>query len=147
MHKFFLIEGTDFRGFPGGGQTQQAMNVLRMFPDRVALVGISTDDTPVGRWVKKRFYGVETDYFSVSRVSVDYNKPFIPRRLNIFLNLKRFRGRIQSIGLDHMLTQAPEVILATRNWNWPHICYWAPGVGHPLRRSRYRWGRYVGRCI
>jgi glycosyltransferase involved in cell wall biosynthesis len=143
MKKFILIEGTDFSGFPGGGQSQQAMNVLRMFLDRVVLVGISTDETPVGRWVKKKFCGMNIDFFSVSRESVAYKKPFIPRRMKFFLNLQRYRFRIMSIGLNHMLTQAPEVILATSNWNLPHICYWAPGVSNPLRKSRYLLGRML----
>lgn len=143
MHKFLLIEGTDYKGFPGGGQTQQAMNVLRMFPNRVVLVGISTDETPVGRWVKKRFHGSEVDFFGVWHQSINYNKPFIPSRMNLFLKLKRFRRRIESIGLDYMLTQCPEVIMATHDWHWPHICYWAPGVGNPLKESRYLLGRML----
>jgi glycosyltransferase involved in cell wall biosynthesis len=143
MNKFLLIEGTDFAGFPGGGVTQQAMYVLRVFPDRVALVGISTDNTPVGRWIKKRFHDTEIDFFSVYYESKSFHKPLIPKRLKFFLYLRRYRRRIQSIGLDHMLTQSPEVILATRNWRWPHVCYWSAGVGHPLRRSRYPWARIL----
>lgn len=52
-NKFLLIEGCDFVDYPTGGQLSFARQMMRTFGNRLALVGISTDDTPVGVWLKK----------------------------------------------------------------------------------------------
>ena len=81
MPDVLLIEPCNFEDFPTGGQLSVAKNMMRAFGSRLALVGISTDDTPIGRWVKRKFDGVEYDFFAIGRWIPSSRKPFVPARI------------------------------------------------------------------
>jgi glycosyltransferase involved in cell wall biosynthesis len=140
--KVMIIEGCDFRSFPVGGQLTHAVHLIQIFGDRLALVGVSTDDTPVGAWTKKQFNGVTLDFFSIGRCDPALAKPLLPRRLTVLLRLKHYRKEILSLGVGSAFVEAPEVMLAVANWGL-RICYKFSGVENPLAMPRYPAGRLL----
>ena len=140
--KVMIIEACDFNGFPMGGQLSHALHLVQVFGDRLALVGVSTDDTPVGAWTKKKVAGIVFDYFSVGRVDSSVKKPLIPRRLDAFLRLKYYKRQILSLGVDCAYVLAPEVMIAISRWGL-RICYSFSGVENPLAMPRYRFGKLL----
>lgn len=140
--KVMIIEGCDYDSFPVGGQLSHAKHWVQAFGERLALVGISVDDTPVGVWTKKRFGSVELDFFSIGKVDPSVKKPLIPRRLSVLLRLKRYRKRILSIGIGAAFVESPEAMIATANWGL-RLCYKFSGVENPLAMPRYPVGKLV----
>ncbi len=130
--EFLLIEGCDFHTFPIGGQLTSALNFMRAFGDRIGLVGITHDDTPTGRWIRKQIGGREFWFFGVGKFLKEGGRPVVPRRLSFFLALRKHRKAIFSLGCRHVLMQAPESLLAAGSWNWTRICYRMAGVGNAL---------------
>jgi glycosyltransferase involved in cell wall biosynthesis len=137
-----LIEACDFERFPVGGQLTTVRQLLGYFGNRFALVGVTTDDTPAGRWVKRVIDGVEFDFFGIARVDPARRKPLLPRRLTAWLSLLRQRKRIQALGVRAALVVAPEVMLAVSRWGL-RIGYLFCGVENPLSNPRYPVGRLL----
>ncbi|MGD0492620.1 MAG: glycosyltransferase [Steroidobacteraceae bacterium] len=140
--KVMVIEACDFDGFPVGGQLTTIKQLIAVFGDRLALVGVSTDDAPVGRWMKKRLGGVEFDFFSVGKVDSSVRRPWMPRRLSAYLGLRRYKKRILSLGLKSAFVIAPEVMLAIKGWRL-RIAYTFAGVENPLSMPRYAVGKWL----
>ena len=140
--KVMILEGCDFRDFPVGGQLTHAKHWIQVFGDRLALVGVSTDDTPVGVWCKKEFGGVSLDFFSIGKLDPAVAKPLLPRRLSALLRLRRHKKGILSLGVGSAFVLAPEVMLAVSDWGL-RICYKFSGVENPLSMPRYRVGRLL----
>jgi glycosyltransferase involved in cell wall biosynthesis len=140
--KVMVIEACDFDGFPIGGQLTTIKQLIAIFGNRLALVGISTDDSPVGRWTKKFLGGVEFDYFSFGKVDPSIRKPRVPRRLEAYLRLKVYKKQILSLGLGAAFVIAPEVMLAIQGWRL-RVAYTFPGVENPLTMPRYAVGRWL----
>jgi glycosyltransferase involved in cell wall biosynthesis len=140
--KVMVIEACDFESFPVGGQLTTIKQLIAVFGDRLALVGISTDDAPVGRWTKKLLHGAEFDFFSFGKVDRRISKPWMPRRLSAYLGLKRYRRRILSLGLESAFIIAPEVMLAIKGWRL-RIAYTFAGVENPLSMPRYAVGKWL----
>lgn len=141
LSDFLIIEACDFQGYPGGGQTQQAIMLMKAFADNVALVGITTGDSPVGKWVERKIGGRNFRYFSIGRREKRFSRPLIPSRIVGFSELFRYRRAILSLGIRRALIQAPELLMACSHWGWESVCYWFPGVSNPLAVPRYRWGK------
>jgi len=140
-HGFLIIEACDFQGYPGGGQTQQAIMLMKAFVEKVALVGITTDDSPVGRWLERKIEGQSFPYFSIGRHRKRFSRAPIPTRIVRYFELLRYRKPILALGIKRALIQSPELFMACSNWGWESLCYWFPGVNNPLASSRYRWGK------
>jgi glycosyltransferase involved in cell wall biosynthesis len=138
---FLIIEACDFHGYPGGGQTQQAIMLMKAFAEKVALVGITTDDFPVGKWGERKIGGRCFRYFSIGRRKKQFSRPLIPSRIVGFSELFRYRKAILSLEVRRALIQAPELLIACSHWSWESLCYWFPGVNNPLAVPRYRWGK------
>lgn len=136
-----LLEGCDFDRFPAGGQLAVARQLMAAFGPRLALVGISTDGTPVGRWVERELDGQRFRFFATGRREVGAGRPPVPARLSRYLGLRRHREAILSLGARAALTQAPEDLLAVAGWGLDRLCYCFPGVENPLAASRYAWAR------
>lgn len=132
-----LIEACNFVDFPLGGQLNFARQMVKAFGDRLALVGISTDETPVGTWVDKVFAGVRCKFFSVGKRSGSAKQPLVPARFSAWSDLRRYRDRILTLGVRNAFIQAPEVALAVNSWPWDHLCYRFAGVENPLVNARY----------
>jgi glycosyltransferase involved in cell wall biosynthesis len=120
---------------------------MKVYRDRFALVGISTDKTPVGRWVKLNIDGKKYHYFSIGRRRISAKKPLIPERLRSLLELWRYRKKIDSLGLKYAFIQAPELLIVVAKWNLESICYRFPGVENPLAMPRYAWGKLLAKAF
>jgi glycosyltransferase involved in cell wall biosynthesis len=148
--KVMVIEAGDFDAFPVGGQLTTVRQLITVFGDRLALVGISTQAEPIGRWFKKTIGGIEYDFFSIGYVDPSIRKPRIPRRIDTLLRLKLHRKGILSLGLNAAFVIAPEVMLAIKGWGL-RIAFLFPGVENPLNKPRYAIGRWLAepyeRCL
>lgn len=136
-----LLEGCDFDRFPAGGQLAVARQLMAAYGPRLALVGIATDDTPVGRWVERDLGGVRHRFFATGRREIGPRRPRVPARLSRYLGLVRHREAILSLGTRAAFTQAPEDLLAVAGWGLDRLCYLFPGVENPLAAARYAWAR------
>jgi glycosyltransferase involved in cell wall biosynthesis len=145
-----VIEAGDFDAFPVGGQLTTVRQLITVFGDRLALVGISTQTEPIGRWFKKAIGGVEYDFFSIGYVDPSIRKPRVPRRIDTLLRLKFHRKGILSLGLNAAFVIAPEVMLAIKGWGL-RIAFLFPGVENPLNKPRYAIGKWLAqpyeRCL
>lgn len=145
--KVLFVEGCDFESFPAGGQLSMARSMIKFFGDSLALVGMSSGDTPVGQWVRKEIDGIPYWFLSVCRRDISAKKPIIPVRLTFYIALQLYRKRILSLGLTHALIQAPEALLAMSRWDLESICYMFPGIENPLKISRYPFARRLWRVF
>jgi glycosyltransferase involved in cell wall biosynthesis len=136
-----LIEGCNFQSYPTGGQLSFTRQMMQAFGPRLALIGICTDSTPVGKWVTKAFDGREYSFFAIGRRTVTTRKPFIPARLCEYLEVKKHKKQILSLGIKSAFIQAPQILLAVHKWGWDSLCYMFAGVENPLKISRYKWGK------
>lgn len=140
--RILLIEACDFERFPFGGHLTTMTQLIELFPDRVALVGLEVPGVPSGVWSERVINGVRFPYFAFTRMDTSVRKPLIPRRLNAFLALKHHRRRILACGATHAFLVAPEVLLATHRWGLK-IAYLLSGVENPLTMPRYRLGKLL----
>jgi len=141
MPDVLFFEPCNFADFPVGGQTSFSRQMMAAFGNRLALVGVSTDGTPVGQWVSKQFNGLDYHFFAVGRRTVSSTKPLVPARITALLNIIRHRKAIMSLGIRYAFTQSPETLMAIHDWPWDSICYMIPGDANPLKMARYRWAR------
>lgn len=141
MPDALYIEPCNFEDFPVGGQLSFAKQMIRVFGSRLALVGISTDDMPVGRWVKRSFEGRVCEFLSVGRWRKSTRKPVIPLRARAYYDIMRYRKQILSIDTRSVFISAAEALLATHKWGWNNLCFLFPGLDSPLHMPRYRWAK------
>lgn len=144
-NRILLIEFCNFENYPIGGYLSFAKNLLTSFKNELALVGISTSSKdPVGRWFKKDINGIEHDYFALARyTNIKKTKHIIPDRLVIFILLKFYRKRISAININNVFLQRPEILIATKNFNFTNICFRFAGLENPLAISKYWYTKYL----
>lgn len=143
--KVLLIEYCDYESFPKGGALTAARNILQVFGERFALVGVSTDDVPVGRWVERRILGRLIRFFGLAKEDPSVKQPFVPRRLSAYLRLRRNKAQILSLSLDCAFVMSPEVMIAIQDWNLNRVCYLSCGTDNPLAMPRYQWGKALAK--
>lgn len=139
--KILLIEICNFTDYPIGGYLSFVKQMLTAFGNQLALVGLATDDVPVGEWVKREIDGVVYDYFAVAKFAKTNKKTFIPYRLQSYFAVKKYRNEILNIGVDNVFIQTPEVLFALRDAEIKNMCCRIPGVGNPMTYSRYWYGK------
>ena len=145
--RVLLVDGCDFVGFPTGGQYSFARQMVRAFGDRLALVGICTDDTPVGTWVVRTINGARFQFFGVRRVDpTKLGRPLVPARVSLYLGIRRHLKAIREIGIGSVFVQSPEVLMAL-GCGWHSICFRFPGVENFADIARYRTARLFSRWI
>lgn len=142
-----LIDFCDFESFPPGGQLSFAKQMISVFGERLALVGIATDDTPVGRWLERDISGKRLQFFNIGQRVAASRKPFIPDRLVGFLALSWFSKAILSLGIRNAFVQRPELLIVVSKWGMGSLCYRFPGVENPLAMPRYVWGKRIARLF
>lgn len=140
--KILFVEICNYEDFPIGGYLSFAKQMLSSFGNQLLLVGLSTDETAVGEWTKKKINGIEYDYFSVMYSNSDSRKSLIPARLKSYLAVRKYRDKILSKGINNVFIQTPEVLFAFQNSEIKNICTRIPGVENPMRISRYWYGKY-----
>ncbi|HEY8549016.1 MAG TPA: glycosyltransferase [Vicinamibacterales bacterium] len=144
MPDALILEGCDFAGFPPGGQMNLASQLARAYGPRVALVGISTDSTPVGTWVARRLGKAVHDYFAYRRRNrSDLGRPLVPGRITQALAVSRYMRAIRARGVLNAFVQAPDILMVAARYKWDSLCYKFPGANYSLAHSRYPWAKYL----
>jgi len=138
MENITIIEPCNFVDYPTGGQLTFVKNVLQSFDGELILVGISTDNDKIGVWVEKEISGRKYKFFPFMNGKREKNKPIIPMRLQVYINLKRYGKEILNGCGKIIIIQAPEVLLALeKGLTDKDVCYLFPGIENPLKFSRY----------
>jgi len=143
--KITYIQGCNFEDYPIGGQLTFAKNMLNAFGNDLILVGISTDDTPVGRWVKKEINGIVYDFLSVDRKAVITKKSLIPQRIVFYFKIRKYKKLILQKQSDIIFTRTPDVILAIKRWKFKKRIFCFAGTGNPMALSQRWYGRMFAR--
>jgi len=141
--KMLFIEACNYVDFPIGGQLSFAKQILNAFDDELYLVGIATDDSPVGKWTKKEINGTNYNYFALHKAKKIVKKPLIPRRFSTYYHLKKYKREILQLRFDYAMCCAPEVLVAIKDWGLPNLTYNFSGVENPLHVSRYWYGKLI----
>ncbi len=141
--KVIVIEPCNYEDYPVGGQLTFVKQLLNCYGERLALVGISTGNDPIGKWFKKEIDGSSYWFFSIARYSRRPIKPLIPHRVRTYFTLTRYKKRIMAMDIRSFFTQSPEALLVITNWNISDVCYLYPGVANPLTMPRYKWGKLL----
>ena len=141
--KILYIEACNYVDFPVGGQLSFGRQMVQAFGNELDLVGITTDDTPVGKWIKKEINGVSFNYFSLHKANKVVGKPFIPRRLSTYYYLTKYRRKILNKEYENAFCNAPETLLAIQKWGIKNLTYYFSGMGNPLSISRRWYGRMI----
>jgi len=141
--RILFIEACNYVDFPIGGQLSFAEQIVKVFDNELYLIGISTDDTPVGKWVKKEFNGISYNYFSLHKAKKITKKPLVPRRFSTFYYLKKYKKEILQFNFDYSMCCAPEVLVAIKDWGLPNLTYNFSGIENPLNASRYWFGKLI----
>jgi glycosyltransferase involved in cell wall biosynthesis len=71
-------------------------------------------------------------------------RPLIPPTLKGYLNLRRYKKEILSLGVASAFMQCHEMLLASAGWGWESLCFCFPGVANPLSISRYPGAHLLG---
>lgn len=140
-----LIEGSDFETFPAGGQLTMVRSLMKLYGDRLALVGMNRCGEPTGRWMVKEVDGQKFRFFPVCARTSTTARPLVPARVSFYSGLARYRKEILSAGCSAAFIQSPEALLAAQGWSLGSICYWFAGVENILKRSRYPFVRPLWR--
>jgi len=141
--EFIYIEECDFNQFPTGGVLSFSKQMIKVFGNRMALVGIVTDDTQVGVWIEKEFQGVKFNFFGILKTDIKLNKkPLIPARLTTYLALKRHLKSIEKIGVPIVFTRTPQFSIALKNSNFTNKSFCFAGTTNSVQISRYPFLRF-----
>ena len=139
------IDQWDYQSQRSGGTYAFTKQMLRVFGNRLALVGTCTNEFPVGRWIRRRINGQEFDFFGTHRLPFPHDpKPLVPYKVTGYLALRHFMSAIRKIGIRCVFTQLPEVMMAVSHYHWSSVCFRFTGVGNPVATSRYHWARVFG---
>ena len=138
---FLIIEGCNFIDCPIGGQLSFAKQLVDVYGEEVALVGVTDrKDIPIGKWIKLEINEKEMDFFAYQRITCSGKKPLIPARISGFFAIRKYKKQILARN-KNAITQAPELLIAIHNWGWDSLCYEFPGVENPLIMPRFKWGK------
>ncbi len=145
MNNFLLIEGCNFINRPVGGQLSFAKQLIQVYGNKIYLVGVTDDENiQVGKWTKLTINNIEFDFFPFRRIPNSNEKPKIPARISDYLAIKKYEKEILSKN-KNIITQAPELLIAMRNWDVDTLCYEFPGVENPLEMPRFKWGKFFAK--
>ena len=145
MSRFLLIDNHNFVDYPVGGTLTFARHLMRLYKNRMALVGIAGDGEPVGCWSKKNIDGMEFDYFAFRREGLDLRKGILPKRVLDFFALLFYMRRIRSLGCREVLTQLHTAAMALSFWKWDLSCVRLTGLANIVQFSKFNWVKPFGR--
>lgn len=145
--KILFIEICNYKDYPIGGYLAFAKQMITAFGGDLAIVGMSSDETPVGVWTKKEIDGVVFDFFSVMQIKITHKKALIPGRLRSYLAVRKYRKRIFQVEYKNVFIQTPEVLFALSKIPMTNLCTRIPGVENPMTISRYWYGKYFAKAF
>ncbi|MCP5444982.1 MAG: glycosyltransferase family 4 protein [Chromatiaceae bacterium] len=140
--RFILVEGCDFLTTPPGGQLNFAKQLIKVYKNRIGLVGYTQHQEEIGRWTIKSFDDFDAPFFGIRLNPDSLARPTIPLRLSNLLWLKRFKQKILMDQKFNYFVQAPEILFEVSTWPKYSICFRFPGVENPLLGSRYAYAKY-----
>lgn len=145
MNNFLLIEGCNFIDRPIGGQLSFTKQIIQVYGNEVYLVGVTDkDDIKIGEWTKIIIDNIEYDFFPFRKLPKSTEKPLIPARISDYIAIRKYKKEILSKN-KNALTQAPELLLAMKDWEFDSLCYEFPGVENPLEMPRFKWGKILAK--
>lgn len=139
--KVLFIDNHNFRDFPVGGTLSFARQMMRVFGDRLALVGVSDNQTDVGRWTRFEEDGQTFDFFAYRHLPRVEIKGLLPQRVKDYVGLRRHIGLIQAPGWRDVFIQIQSGMLALTPSCWKTICFRFTGVSNIAEFSKYVWVR------
>ena len=93
--KILYIEGCNYLDFPVGGQLSFARQMIKVFGKELDIVGISTDNkATTGKWSSIIINDNKLNFFSLFATISTAKKPIIPRRLQVYGALKKYKTKI-----------------------------------------------------
>ncbi len=143
--KFIYAEACNFVDSPTGGTLSFAKQMLKTFGNDMALVGMVTDGTACGTWVRRSIAGQEYWFYGIGRYEAGRGKPLIPARLTSLWQLGRHLGRIRDFGVNRIFTRTPQFALLLKKKDFADICFCFAGTSNSVAISRYRHLRMLGR--
>ena len=80
--------------------------LLSAFGNDIKLAGICTDTScPTGKWIKKKIFDIEFDFFSMANIKPSAKKPLVPERIQNCFHVKKHIQKItEGIDFDVILT-------------------------------------------
>jgi glycosyltransferase involved in cell wall biosynthesis len=144
MKKILFIDFCNYIDYQIGGHLSFARNLMCAFGNQLSLVGITTDkNDKTGEWIQKEIDGQVYDFFALARYEKTKTKHFIPDRIASLLLIRRFKKEILKRDFLNVFVQRPEVLIITKKFNYPNVCFCFPGTENPLKASRYWFGKYA----
>lgn len=143
MKKILYIEECNFKDYPLGGHLSFALHLIRAMKGDIDLAGIRTDnDYPEGKWSICEYSGYKYEFYNMKNVEKHFKRPLVPGRITGYFRAKKHISKILSHKeYDIIIVQTPEVLMNIPSKYRKKVCLIMPGVGNPLKISRYKWAR------
>ena len=145
MSKLLILENCNFKDFPTGGTLTFAKQLIKVLPsEKIALVGITTENIKIGEWATIWETNQSFEFFPILRLNPNKKKPLIPLRLKSFFALLFFLRKIRNRPYRFVFTQTPQFIFALSLFSWKSICFCFAGLGNSVKLSKYKSLRFLG---
>ena len=145
MSKLLILESCNFKDYPTGGTLSFAKQLIQTLPsNKIALVGITTENIELGKWTTINLEDQTFDFFPILKLDPKNKKPFIPLRLKTFFALLYYLTKIRHKPNRIVFTQTPQFIFALVLFKWISISFCFAGLGNSIKLSRYRGLRFLG---
>jgi glycosyltransferase involved in cell wall biosynthesis len=143
MNTITYFEACDFESFPLGGTLSFSKQLLKTLDNDINLVGLVSDDEPIGRWFKKNINGKEYNFYGICRIN-EIKKSILPARLYTWWALKKNIKYINKYGLKNVFTQTPQFVFILSKYKYKNFCFLFAGLGNSVSLSKYKYLRIFG---
>lgn len=145
MSKILIIENCNFKDYPTGGTLSFAKQLIQSLPsNKIALVGITTDNIKIGHWTTLNIGNQTYDFFPILKVHKTVKKPLIPLRFKSLIALYYHLRRIRRSYNQIFFTQTPQFVFALVLFKWLSKSFCFAGLGNSIKLSRYKRLRFLG---
>jgi glycosyltransferase involved in cell wall biosynthesis len=142
LEKFILLTTKDPWLQPSGGTSAFARHLLSAFKNEIAVVSMTSEDLPIGEWIKREFDNVEIRYLCLGKRDFK-KKSIIPVRLHFLFILLKKAKLLNVNEIRNLYVDTPEAVFALSN-NWESICYMFHGLSNPIANGRYKLFQWFG---
>ncbi len=144
LDRVLFLTCTDPWDNPTSGQATFARHLLKVFADRLFVVGMSSSQTKAGSIEYRDLNGTSVPFLSLGNIRSTRSKRILPRRLVVYLLVRHGMKWIRETGISCAFMQTPEFVFATCKEDWTSTCYRSAGVENPVLHSRYKHLRFLG---
>ena len=101
MPDALLLTGCAFASTSTGGETTFAKHMVKAFGPRLAVVGLSADAQPVGRWFQRQIGSRRYDFFGIlAEEDLKREKQgLVPERLRVLVAYTRHMAAVRRSGI------------------------------------------------